>query len=264
MKLTPEQVATFQQVLDANELELNQKTEEYQLLQAQVEKLGNEIKFLRETVKGYDVVSALHPTPPTKDISDEGISFSNKDGKSSLTMGDAVYEILKKKAPEPLYIGDITKELSKYGLAPTRSSLSTALYKDRRKRFKNLGRGVYSLAAAKKTQNNETVEISNQDNDNFIEKPKSLVELGFKLSDAVKNLLDEISGEFTQPMIFKELIRLNPNIEPSLSDSAVSMTLKNLAENDVLVVVDEIAPKKYRKASELNGQPQAGKLAFVN
>lgn len=269
MKLTPEQFNTIRQVIEANEAELILKTAnieslttQLELEKASAEKLKNEIQVFKETIFGYEA-APIEKTPPSAESEPEASKSNGDDNNPQWKIGDAVFDILS-KAKEPLHLDKVMEEITKYGITTTRGSVSTAVYKDTQKRFVKSGTGFYSLAPAD-SEEDSAADVSNN-NDEPEEKPKRLTELGFKLSEAVKELLREkdFNYEITQPIVFKELISRHPQITASLTDSAVSTTLRNLVAQDLLVVVDENPPKKYKKSKEGSIQQQPLQMALVS
>lgn len=62
-----------------------------------------------------------------------------------LTAGDAAEQILR-NASRSMHITKVVEELKGLGLQLTKEQVSTALRKDRRKRFRNLGRNTFELS----------------------------------------------------------------------------------------------------------------------
>lgn len=63
----------------------------------------------------------------------------------NITLGDAA-EVVLRKAGSPLHVRSIVEELKKLGFDVTKEQVSTAVRKDRRQRFHNLGRNTFELS----------------------------------------------------------------------------------------------------------------------
>jgi uncharacterized protein YehS (DUF1456 family) len=63
----------------------------------------------------------------------------------NITTGDAA-EIVLRKVGSPLHVKQIAEELKKLGFDVTKEQVSTAVRKDRRQRFRNLGRNTFELS----------------------------------------------------------------------------------------------------------------------
>lgn len=92
----------------------------------ELRRITNEIEVLRQAIAILGKDQRVTRPPP------------------NLTIGDAA-EVVLRRATEPLHITLIAEELQKLGFNVTKDQVSTAVRKDRRNRFRNLGRNTFEL-----------------------------------------------------------------------------------------------------------------------
>jgi uncharacterized protein YehS (DUF1456 family) len=94
--------------------------------EAELQRLSDEIAVLRQAIAILGEGHQIARPPP------------------NLTIGDAA-EIVLRKTGSPLHVTLIAQELKKLGFDVTKEQVSTAVRKDRRKRFRGLGRNTFEL-----------------------------------------------------------------------------------------------------------------------
>ncbi len=86
------------------------------------------------------------------------------------------------------------------------------------------------------------------------EKKPSLLDFGFSLKAAIKEMIAEFKEqEFSQPIIFNMLRERNPTIAEHIHKASVSATLSTLSNEGLIVATFEghgNDPKRYRLAEE--------------
>lgn len=158
----------------------------------------------------------------------------------NITQGDAVYEILKKRG-QAMHVSDIFREVQKYGITTTKTSLSSIVAKDRRKRFVNTG--------------NNTFKINPKFNGTGDANAVSRLPPDFSLIGSIKELLTTFEGEFSQPIVYQKLVEKFPNVASSIQRPSVSTTLRKLVEDGLIEVTFEgfgSDPKRYRRTETKN------------
>lgn len=204
----------------------------------QLRQLLSDISALRRT---RVLIESTPQTAPSQSVHSQE---PNQNGHSalsgSLTQGDATVLILQ-KAGHPMHLNDIIREMSNYGLKPKKSSLVSNLRKDRRNRFKSMGRNTFGLRDAK-------ASISGKAKSNTGDSPLS--RMGFSLIGSIKSLLPKLGSEFSQPIVFKMLKELYPNAAPHIQKASVATTLRKLADDGLLEVTYKgygSEPRRYRR-----------------
>ncbi len=162
------------------------------------------------------------------------------------TMGDAAARILW-EAGKAMTIKDIYAGVQASGFDPNRKSFRSLLAKDRRGRFTMLGGGKVKLS--------DGVETSRP-----TERRRVLAEHGFSLKNSVIDLLPELQGEFSQPIIYKRLRELNPDIAEHIQKASVSATLQSLVKDGLIRETYEgqgSDPKRYLPVHEQDRETMA-------
>lgn len=146
--------------------------------------------------------------------------------KQYATMGDAAVGMIK-QAGKPMSLKDLHTGVLQLGFTPkTRTSFRSLLDKDRRARFEMLGGGMVGLSATA----GDAVEASGGD----APKRRTLAEFGFSLKQSIIDLLPQLHGEFSQPIIYTKLCELNPEVAPYIQKASISATLTVLVKDGVI------------------------------
>lgn len=171
----------------------------------------------------------------------------------TLSQGDAAVEILI-KAGRPMHLDEILSVMPQYGLHPKKANLESNIRKDRRERFRNLGGNKFALQAEHGTLSVKQAEHGmssvNQPSSNGNGKGTSLPSIGFSLIGSIKNLLPNLDGEFSQPVIYNTLRELHPEVAPHIQKASVAGTLRKLLDNGLIEVTHEgfgSDPKRYKR-----------------
>jgi len=155
----------------------------------------------------------------------------------SMSQGDATEDILRKAGHE-VSIDEVMKELSRRGIKAKKDSFVATLRKDRKKRFRVIGGNAYLRSASGKHPTSGA--NSNRE---------SLASLGFSLMGSIRELLPQIRGEFSQPVIYKMLLEKYPHMAKHIQKASIATTLRKLSDDDVIEVTHQgfgSDPRRYR------------------
>jgi hypothetical protein len=174
--------------------------------------------------------------------------------RDGMTRGDAIVEILRKTSGG-MHAKHIVKELEAYNFKVTTHSAVGIMKGDTQKRFKNLGHSYYDIADFVRAGNTNP----------YAPRPsfKRIKGLNMTLRNAVLLVTEGRTDSFTSPEIHKVLIERYPLAAEHLLRDSVSVTMNNLAKEDLLKEVWEGRvkyPKHYRRAhpNENNADADTG------
>jgi hypothetical protein len=226
----------IEQTLNLREREL----EEYlsRLADPHLRQLLADITALRRT---RDIVAAMpqSQSAPLQVASQKPASSQNGHHTQSAAMsqGDATEDIIRKAGHE-VSIDDVMKELTQRGIKAKKDSFIATLRKDRRKRFRVIGGKAYLRSAGSKTPTSGT-------NGNR----ESLASMGFSLMGSIRELLPQLRGEFSQPIIYKTLLEKYPHMAKHIQKASVATTLRKLSDDGAIEVTHKgfgSDPRRYR------------------
>ena len=161
---------------------------------------------------------------------------TNGHNQTPITQGDAAVEILT-KAGHPLHINKILEDMPKYGIITTKVNLKSNLEKDRRKRFHNKGRAVFEI--------NPNGRQSTENKQKSLSRPQR----GFPLKESIMEILPEIKGEISQPIVYRMLVDRHPKDAHRIQKASVSTTLSSLEQHGVIEITHQgfgSDPRRYR------------------
>lgn len=157
----------------------------------------------------------------------------------SMSQGDATAEILR-RVGHGVAIDELLKELSSRGIKAKKDSFIATLRKDRRKRFSVIGgkallRGEHGASSSTNGSGRS-----------------SLASLGFSLMGSIKELLPQLRGEFSQPIVYKALLDKYPHMAKHIQKASVATTLRKLSDEGVIEITHQgfgSDPRRYRNAA---------------
>jgi hypothetical protein len=154
-----------------------------------------------------------------------------------MSQGDATVELLN-KAGHPLGVDDVLKEMPKFGLDVKKDNLISALRKDRKKRFSIIN-NVVSLRGAKGANSHSAANGG-----------PALARMGFSLTGSIKELLPQLHGEFSQPIVYKLLRERHPEVAGLIQKASVATTLRKLQDLGLIEMTYKgygSEPRRYKK-----------------
>lgn len=160
---------------------------------------------------------------------------------SDATRGDAAAEIIQ-KAGKPVHVSVLMQKLEGYGFKGVkRANLVSILIKDRRKRFINTGQSNFDLNPNART-NGAGVE----------KKPLALplIDQEFSLTDSMKRFVSQAQGEFSQPLIYKSLIKQYPGEAKRIQKPTISTILTKFVKRGLIEVTHQgfgSDPRRYKR-----------------
>jgi hypothetical protein len=227
-------MVTIEQTLVLKEREL----EEYlsRLDDPHLRQLLSELTVLRSA---SEIVARMSQGTPMQVVNETVSRNGSQNGHQSLigsrSQGDATEEILR-KAGGAVSIDGILKELSQRGIKAKKDSFIATLRKDRRKRFSVIG-GNALLRGESGTSSSTNGS------------GKSLASMGFSLMGSIKELLPQLRGEFSQPIIYKMLLEKYPHMAKHIQKASVATTLRKLSDDGVIEITHQgfgSDPRRYK------------------
>jgi|GEM_PF-4480373 len=231
---------TIEQILTHKEREL----EDYlaRLEDPTLRQLLSDIASLK---RAKELLASASPAAPSHAAGQNGHSPTSATPTTVISQGDATEEILR-KAGKSLSVEDVLKEFSQYGMTPQRENLISALRKDRRKRFSVIN-GVVSFRGnqAPPSNGHSATSLPNAST-------SALARMGFSLIGSIKELLPQLNGEFSQPIVYKMLRERNPEVASLIQKASVATTLRKLQEDGLIEVTYKgfgSEPRRYKTAA---------------